>query len=146
MRKRKFQILLFTALILVFHACSDEETDTQSPLIEVSTPTDDQEFHPGEEIPFNAMFTDNIALSQFRIDIHYGGDHDHKSLNLTNEGIQWTFDFIGELTGNTRQVQMDIPIPEDALHGFYHFLVYCTDIAGNESWIALEIIIDDEVH
>lgn len=35
----------------------------------------------------------------------------------------------------------DVVIPENALEGNYHLVVYCTDAAGNQSLVAREIVL-----
>jgi hypothetical protein len=145
MKKLNFLTILFTALVLVFNACNkDTEIDTQAPEIAMVSPDDEQYFHPGDTIHFEAGFSDDVALSQFKIEIHYGSDHTHKS--DSSQEVEWSFEHIGDLSGREQLVTMDIEIPENAEHGEYHFLVYCTDLAGNESWIGLDIFIDEEGH
>lgn len=132
-------VLLFAAAIF-FSACSKEEVDNQKPVIEIEEPLDHAHFHPGDIIHFDAEFSDNVALSQFKIDIHYGGDHGHKNSATT---LKWSYEYIGELSGRNKHIHMDIPVPAHAQAGEYHFLVYCTDKAGNEAFVALEIEIED---
>ena len=140
-------IFLFMALAAFgFAACSDDETDTEKPVIQLNEPADHAHFHPGDEIHFDAEFSDNVALKQFKIDIHWGEGHDHKSGQHDDHGHEWSYEYIAELQGRNQHVHMHIDIPEDAKHGEYHFLVYCTDEAGNESFVAIEIEIEDDDH
>ena len=144
MKKLLFFAFLMISMGLIFQACSDDnEVDTEKPVIEINDPLDGQHFHPGDEIHFDAEFSDNVELNQFKIDIHWGEGHDHKS---SQNGEEWTYEYIGELSGRNQHVHMHIDIPENAKHGEYHFLVYCTDKAGNESWVALDIHIEDHDH
>ncbi len=145
MKKLGFLTILFTAGILVFNACNKEaDIDTEAPVIAIASPDDDQHFHPGETIHFEATFTDDVALSQFKIDIHHGGEHTHKS--AFSEEVEWSFEHIGDLSGREQVVKMDIEIPEHAEHGKYHFLVFCTDLTGNESWVGVDVFIEEEEH
>ncbi|MBP5476795.1 MAG: DUF4625 domain-containing protein [Paludibacteraceae bacterium] len=43
------------------------------------------------------------------------------------------------LTGRNCFRDIDIDIPDDATPGNYHLLVYCTDAAGNEAYIAQDL-------
>lgn len=138
--------LMLIIIMFAFMACTDEKIDTEKPEIEVSSPSDHEEFHPGDVIHFDAEFSDNVKLSQFKIDIHYGEGHSHKSAGIENGEIEWSFVYIGELSGRNKHIHLDIPIPSNAKHGEYHFMVYCTDKAGNESWVALEIELVDDNH
>jgi hypothetical protein len=144
MRKKNLFILLIVGLFFVFNACNADEIDTESPDISIISPEDDEHFHPGEKIHFEAIFSDDLELNQFKIDIHYGGDHTHKS--TFSDVAEWSYDLIGDLTGKEQHVKLDLEVPENAKHGKYHFMVFCTDMAGNESWIALDIFIEDDDH
>jgi hypothetical protein len=146
MKKIKFIAVILAALAFTFQACTTEDPDTEPPVIEVQSPADHEHFHAGDVITFEATFTDNIALSQFKIDIHFGEGHDHKSANHDDDEIEWHFEYIGDLSGTSQQVSMDIPIPHNAKHGEYHFMVFCTDEAGNESLVNLEIEVEDDDH
>jgi hypothetical protein len=146
MKNIKIIAVILAAFAFTFQSCTTEDPDMEPPVIAVQSPADHEQFHPGDVITFEATFTDNIALSQFKIDVHYGGDHDHKSVNHDDDEIEWYFEYIGDLTGTSQQVIMDITIPHNAKHGEYHFLVFCTDEAGNESLVDLDIEIEDEVH
>jgi len=144
--QKSIKTIFLILIILAFNfvACTEETIDTEKPVIEVSSPTDHQHFHPGDIIHFDAEFSDNIELGQFKIDIHFGDGHDHKSTAMEADGVEWDFEYIGELSGRNKHIHLDIPIPNNAKHGEYHFMVYCTDKAGNESWVALEIEIEDD--
>lgn len=146
MKNYRIIFLFLTIAIFGFVACSDEEIDTEKPVIQLNEPITHANFHPGDEIHFDAEFSDNVALKQFKIDIHSGEGHDHKSGQDDDHGLDWSYEYIGELQGHNQQLQMHIDIPEDAKHGEYHFLVYCTDEAGNESFVAIEIEIEDDDH
>lgn len=142
MRNKNPFILLIVGLLFVFNGCSADEIDTESPEISILSPDNEQHFHPGEIIRFEAIFSDDMELSQFKIDIHYGGDHTHKS-TLSDEA-EWSYDHIGDLSGREQHLKLDIDIPGHAKHGEYHFIVFCTDMAGNQSWTGVDIFIEDD--
>jgi hypothetical protein len=146
MRKHRIIVLLGLLIFMGLASCSTDEVDTERPVIQLNEPADHAHFHPGDEIHFDAEFSDNVALKQFKIDIHWGAGHDHKSGQDDDHGHEWSFEHIGELQGRNQHIHMHIDIPEDAKPGEYHFLVYCTDEAGNESFVAIEIEIEDDEH
>ena len=140
MKKTLFKltlIVLFFGLI----GCSQDEVDTEKPVIEVNEPLNLAEYHPGDEIHVDIEFSDNVGLKEFKIDIHYGGDHSHKSLL---DEVEWSFLHIEAIEGRNKHVSMHIDIPDNVKHRAYDFLVYCTDKAGNEAMVALEIDIEGE--
>ncbi len=141
MKKTMLFNLIIPVLFFGLMGCSQDDVDTEKPVIEVKEPHDHAEFHPGDEIHVDIEFSDNVGLKEFKIDIHYGGDHSHKSLL---DEIEWSFLHIEAIDGRNKHVHMHIDIPHNAKHGEYHFLVYCTDQAGNEAMVALEIEIEDE--
>jgi len=75
-----------------------------------------------------------------KIDIHIAEGHEH--ISAAEEG-EWQWDTIFELSGQTMRQQFDIPVPLATEHGEYDFIVYATDEAGNESFQAILIDIDD---
>jgi hypothetical protein len=138
-------LLYITILaVLSFTACNTEEVDTEKPVITINEPHDHDHFKPGGNIHFDAEFSDNVGLKQFKIDIHYGGDHTHKSTGIKLQDNEWSYIYTGDLEGRNKHFQMDISIPEDVKYGDYDFIVYCSDQAGNESFVALEIEIEDD--
>ena len=146
MKKKNLLTYSIVLAFAIFTACSSDEIDTEAPRIVVNAPEDHAHFHPGDVILFNADFSDNVALKQFKIDIHYGGDHGHKSVSDDDHGHKWSYEHIGDLSGREQNVQMNITIPEDTHEGEYHFLVFATDEAGNEAQVVLEIEIEDDHH
>lgn len=141
MRKTLLIYLILILPVFVLMGCDEEDVDTEKPVIEVVEPLDHAEFHPGEEMLVELELSDNVGLKEFKIEIHYGGDHTHKALAEGEE--EWSFIHIESIEGRNMHMHMDIDIPQDAKHGLYHFLVYCTDEAGNEAWIGLEMDVED---
>lgn len=142
-------ILLLLSIGVVLTSCSKDDKDTTKPQIMILEPSDDQVFYPGEAIHFGAEFIDNEELSSYKIDIHPNEDgHDHKSTRGEGEWIfqkSWQFE-AGKRNANIHHEEIVIPVEVDGspIHtGDYHFLVYCTDKAGNESWIAISVEIQN---
>ncbi len=153
MRNKRFLILsMFIAVAIMAASCSkdsddpQEEKDTTKPQITLEAPVNDANLNPGDAIDFSAKFVDDKELGGYKIDIHFNDGHEHKS--LTDEG-KWSFQKSYTFEpGSTNMVVMHnevrIPTEVDGLPiyaGEYHFLVYCTDKAGNEEFVAHEIVI-----
>jgi hypothetical protein len=134
-----FLLTLLTSLTLV--SCKKDKQDNEKPVIELVSPKNGDAFHMGEKIHFEANFSDNIELKEFKIDIHFDDGHDHKSIR---EGDEWDYNYVGELSGKNRTIHFDIDIPEGIHHGDYHLIVFCTDTEGNEAMITVEITIEDD--
>lgn len=143
MNFNKIIMFLITASIAIAGAsCSKDEADKIKPVINLISPADHEEFRPGETIKFEAEFTDNVELKQYKIDIHFDDGHDHKSVQ--NGGMEWEFEHVASLSGTSQRILLEILIPETAKHGEYHFMVFCTDAAGNESFVTIDIEIEDD--
>jgi hypothetical protein len=137
MISKKFN-LFFLLILIVLASCGKDPVDTQATEINVIKPASNNIFFSGDTITFEARFTDNQALSQFKIEIHENFDnHGHKKRTFA-----WFYLYIGNLAGKDQVVTLDIPIPVDIEAGNYDFLVKATDIEGNESEeVELDIIL-----
>lgn len=146
----KYNFLTYIVLlfVLVFSSCNKDDGDTQKPEILLAEPFDGQVLLAGDTLHFEVEFLDNIELKSYKIDIHPNEDsHDHKS--TLDEG-EWSFQKSWEFEPGLKNTSVhhdEIVIPTlidgVAIHtGDYHFLVYCTDKAGNESWIDVDIEIE----
>lgn len=139
-------ILLFIS-IFVTPSCEKHDADTQKPVINISGPKENDTLYIGSEVHFEADFSDNVALKSYKIDIHSNFDgHSHKNI-LTDDSIafsfqkSWNFD---EGLKNSHIHHHEISIPNEIngkplKPGAYHFMVYCTDAAGNENWTAIDV-------
>lgn len=148
----KTTYLSSTVLLLLYitflSSCEKDNGDTTKPLIEVSGPVTNDVFYIGNEIHFEVDFSDNEELKSYKIDIHdnFNG-HTHK--NTKDDGTPWHFqkswDFEpGQKNAHIHHHEIVIPTEidgEKTATGNYHFMIYCTDAEGNESWtpIAIEI-------
>jgi len=136
---RNFSKSVFLPLLVVFAtfiSCKKESNptvepgDTSPPTIVVATPTQEENFTGGNAIPFKATFSDNISLSEYRIEMHSDFDgHSHEKLTT----VPFYFDTIVSITGKQHTGEFPIQIPLDVTAGKYHFMVTCIDAAGNEA-------------
>lgn len=142
------------SLIALFLFCMTacEQADTIPPTIVVASPEEDATIEAGEKLCVKVTFTDNKALSAYKINIHpnFNG-HSHapmRSLASSTLATEQTVDFEvtltsasqnDPLTGTNCFRDIDIDIPDNATPGNYHLLIYCTDAAGNEMYVAQDL-------
>lgn len=145
--KKVFFIILFG---LIFIACKNnqkEELDTQKPSINIISPVSGTKFLTGQNMSIELKFTDNLNLSQYKIEIHPNFDG-HSHGKTLNEGVSpWEWDTIVNMDGKEHLSQFQLPIPQNTQAGSYHFSVMCTDAAGYEAplkFIELTLINPDD--
>lgn len=144
------------SLIALFLFCMTacEQADTVPPTIVVASLEEDAAIKAGEELCVQVTFTDNKALSAYKINIHpnFNG-HSHAPMRQENPARaaseeSKTVDFEitltsasqnDPLTGTNCFRDIDIDIPDNATPGNYHLLIYCTDAAGNEMYVAQDL-------
>ena len=127
-------------------ACEENETDSTAPTIHIESPADHDAFTPGETLTFAAVFSDNVELRSYKIDVHHNSDgHSHGRL-AHEDGHPWDFTQTGSFEPGTKETQVThaIAIPaiidgEEVASGEYHLAVFCTDAAGNENQAFVEI-------
>ncbi|MGE4290265.1 MAG: DUF4625 domain-containing protein [Salinivirgaceae bacterium] len=153
----KTQIILMAILALALVSCEKENVDNTSPEIILVQPVFDQIIAIGSTIPFEATFTDNVALKAYKIDIHSAEGHVHTKyakLNLS-EGHPWTYekswDFeMGLTQSEVKHHLIEVPdsimgeegFLEPVMPGEYHMGVFCTDMSGNENHVFIDIILE----
>lgn len=137
MNLRPSYFYFFVITSLFFAACSsdDEAIDNKPPTVSnvtLNELTEDIVVEAGSTVHFDAQFTDDVLLGEYKIDIHDNFDgHSHGRLASTI----FTFSQIYPLIGKTETVHQDIDIPEDATPGLYHFSLQFIDSEGNEGEI-----------
>lgn len=154
------KLILVTVLIItvvIFSSCEEKQIDSQRPAINLKSPVEHESIKPGTEIHFDAVLTDDLALKSYKINIHASFDgHNHSaSTRASTDSVAfdktWTeADFVklgdeaifGKKEVNLYHHHMAIPTEiggKPLKEGHYHFIIYCTDEAGNESSVASEI-------
>ncbi|NBV13052.1 MAG: DUF4625 domain-containing protein [Sphingobacteriia bacterium] len=134
-----FALILLTGILACNKECAEcpkpvtaQSSDTTKPVITVNSPTDLSTFIGGESILVNATFSDDRALSQYRIEVHNAFDgHTHGKIN--GAALPLAFDTIVSISGTVDSQQFNIYIPQDVAAGEYHFIVTALDAAGNEA-------------
>jgi len=146
--------VFFSFLILI--SCEKQLVDTTPPTMDVLsyTPlpveddicgTKDPEvfiLEGGDQLSFDVVFSDNAALSQYKIDIHNNFDcHGHGGgsapsvavPNIDNQTVDWTVLDIQDISGTSAPVERILDVPENVTAGNYHFHVQVIDESGNDS-------------
>ncbi|MEO1257239.1 MAG: DUF4625 domain-containing protein [Bacteroidota bacterium] len=142
-------------LVLGMSACGGDEVDVTPPTLEATyTPAPvaaeicgSEEaavflLTGGGQLIFDAIFNDNDALSQYKVDIHNNFDcHGHGGgsapsvvvPNVENQTEDWTVLDILELSGTSSSAKRTLDVPENVTAGNYHFHLQVIDEAGNDS-------------
>ena len=126
---------IFFAAIIAFSGCKKDDQDNEKPTITLNSPVEGEVILAGTDtsiICLNAVFSDNVQLKEYKINIHNAAGHGHKSTLAT-----WDTTIIQSLDGKSRIVDFDIDLSHfnRADTAPYHYMVYCLDQAGNESMV-----------
>ena len=139
-------ISLLAMSVFAFISCDDSDSDTTKPVIELSEPEEGQELKIGDEhgVHFEMDLSDDVELQSYRINIHSNFDnHDHTPSTKADDGtVAFTFDKVYDDAAGKKNHHVhnhDIKIPANATPGNYHLMIYCTDAAKNETYIARNI-------
>ena len=141
--------ILFPTLVLMSACISDpDDKDLQPPFIgddEDSSPMQCGEYRRGDVIPFRCVFSDDMELGNYNIEIH--GNHDHHTHSTEAEECDhhdedheeeaepenpWIYneDYPIPPGLTLYQAEFEIPVPRDIAPGDYHFMIRVTDHAG----------------
>lgn len=149
----RYMLALF---VLSVYSCDSDDIDLTAPTIEASSytpmPQEDEicgsqeavvfQLTGGEQLSFDAVFNDNEALTQYKIDIHNNFDcHGHGGgvapsvavPNVENQTTDWTVLKIENISGTSAPVSETLEVPQNVTAGNYHFHVQVIDEAGNDS-------------
>jgi len=139
-------------ILLVFITCSKDEIDDQKPEIDLSIsgafPVNCDTLYFGETFTFKALFTDNVELGSFSIDIHNNFDHHSHTTEVTECHLDDVKDAVNPFVSiedydipegqDAYETSLEITIPDsnndgEFDEGDYHFFVSLTD---KEGWSA----------
>ena len=151
-------LLLFGLMSLSVLACDKSEIDVQSPTAQflnldpipaeglICGSIEDTVFHltGGESLQFEIRFSDNMGLSQYKIDIHnnfdchgHGGSAPGTSVpDVNNLTEDWTILDIVDLSGKEETIDRSLIVPENVTAGNYHFQIQVLDESGNDDPLA----------
>jgi hypothetical protein len=149
-------LLILSLSILLVTACG-YETDDEKPTIDMSAfdafPVNCDTLFRNESFIFKAIFTDNVELGSFSIDIHHNFDHHSHSTSISNCILSPVktpvnpFLFIKEYSippgSKSYEASIEIMVPEDADTGDYHFFLSLTDHTGWRAEQGISVKITD---
>lgn len=148
-------VICMSALSLaLFQSCEKKEiADVTKPVIHLIEPAEGDSLLIGDPngVHFDVELSDDVMLKSYKVNIHSNfNGHTHTAIATKVATTDFSYNKVWSLTGqkNAKIHHHEIIIPEDATPGEYHLMVYCTDEAGNESYVAREIILshDGEEH
>jgi hypothetical protein len=145
-------ILILVALIFLFSCEKQENIDKEKPFISLdfaeAFPVNCDTFYFGESFVLKVLFTDNVELGSYSIDIHHNFDHHSHSTEVTactldpKKNPVYPFLFIGDydipagLASYETSTTISIPSGDGIElydEGDYHFFISLTD---KEGWSA----------
>lgn len=153
---KRSSIALLTAL--AFYSCGEDEKpviDMEYPEVvvtEQSFPLQCSVLERGTTVQFKALFTDNVELGGFSLDIHHNFDHHTHSTEVQECNLDSKKSPVNPLlfiqtypipTGlKEYQGTAEIAIPADIDPGDYHFMIRVTDKEGWQTIQGLSIKIE----
>lgn len=151
MEKSKIAASIFICLLLF--SCSTDR-DTEAPILNILSFSPAVQFGEvcgvteelipilsGDSLIVELTITDNQNLSQYKIDIHNNFDcHGHNGNvgvnlsvpNANNQTTDWTVLDIEGISGTEQNLVLQMPVPENATAGLYHFQIQALDESGND--------------
>lgn len=147
---------IFLLLAILIIGCEDDDIDLTPPTMDVikyePEPVEGEicgSMEPvvfylsgGEKLTFDVVFRDDVALSQYKVDIHNNFDcHGHGGgsapsvvvPNVENQTEDWTLLDVVDLSGMSEQVIRTLESPENVTAGNYHFQIQVIDESGNDN-------------
>jgi hypothetical protein len=148
--KKIVSIFIIPAIALATVCTSCDKADNQKPVINLIEPEEGDALQIGADVHFEMEITDNEELRSYKVEIHHNFDnHTHAETKATaddSDPVPFAFNKSWDVSGlkNKLEHHHEIVIPANAAEGAYHFMVYCTDAAGNESYVARNIQLSHE--
>ncbi|NJK94244.1 MAG: DUF4625 domain-containing protein [Bacteroidetes bacterium] len=150
---KKISVLIYAVTIAAFvWSCSkDDDKDTTKPVIELEEPADGDTLFIGYDFHLEMELSDDVQLKSYKVDIHNNFDGHTHTKSTAVAGV-WSFtkswDVSGSKNAHIHHHEIGVPTTVDGVpiaKGKYHFTVYCTDAAGNESYLVRNIVVWDGV-
>ncbi|MDR1624405.1 MAG: DUF4625 domain-containing protein [Tannerellaceae bacterium] len=145
-----YLVCLMVISFITFLSCDkDDDADTTKPVINLIEPEEGDILKIGSDVHFDLEVSDDVALKSYKVDIHPNFDGHVHSATLRSESLEtvdFTFNKSWDLSAqkNAAIHHHEIEIPASATPGDYHLMVYCTDVAGNEAYLARNIVLSTE--
>lgn len=162
MKKIFFTSFVLLSSFVLFVSC-EEDKDTEKPVINLVEPADGEILQIGGDVHFEMELSDNEGLKSYKVEIHdnIANPHDHSSAvrALASDSALYKASWEESLFIAKGETPIEglknkhihhhlIEIPEQMngkpiRQGSYHFIVYCTDVNGNESYVARTVLLSE---
>jgi len=156
--KNSIFFILIIAVTFAFLSCDDTVKDDKMPVIDMTGdtafPQNCVTVYRGESFTFSALFTDNIELGSYSIEMHHNFDHHTHSTSAQEcelGAIKAPVNpllFINQYSipaGKTNySALIEISIPSDVDTGDYHFMVRLTDKSGWQTFEGISVKVADK--
>ena len=157
MKNIKFFFIAISLAAIPLTQCSEsKETDTEKPVInmdqEDAFPKPCDTIFAGRSFTFKAVFSDNVELGSYNIELHNNFDHHtHGSHTETctldpdkNPVNPFYFNQNYEIVSGSKtyNAETTVAVPDDIDSGDYHFMVKLTDKEGWQSWSSVSVKIE----
>ena len=152
----RYYLLYVFMVALIISSCIGEDVDVTPPGIEVISYTpspvvgticgteEPNVFYlsGGGELSFDVIFKDDVALSQYKVDIHNNFDcHGHGGgsapsvvvPNVESQTEDWTILDIQDINGKSSPIQRTFDVPANVTAGNYHYSIQVVDESGNDN-------------
>jgi len=147
MKTRLFISAICLLTGVFFSACDkDDKGDVTPPVIKLAEPEEGDELLIGDKhgVHLEMDLSDDVELKSYSINIHSNFDHHdhHGTTKAANETKAFSFNKVYDDANGKKNHHVhnhDIVIPANATPGDYHLMIYCTDAAKNETYIARNI-------
>ncbi|MDR3260300.1 MAG: DUF4625 domain-containing protein [Tannerella sp.] len=139
-------ISLAATLSIGFTSC-ENESDTTKPVIQLIEPEEDDILQIGDDVHFEMELSDDVALGSYKVEIHSNFDGHNHETKAEDETVAFYFERSWDDIAGQKNASIhhhEIIIPENTIPGDYHLIVYCVDAAGNETHVALNIVLSHE--
>ena len=141
MKTGNLLITIVLATGIFFTSCQKEETPKPE-IISFELGLDNSKTgFIGSDLHIDSEIEAPGKIDWIKVEIHFEGEHDEKSAFAGADEEGWEFDSVyTEFSGLKNTVfHKDIPIPEHAEEGDYHFHFSVTDMEGIQAYIDEEL-------
>jgi len=149
--------IVILGIIFAFTSCDDTVKDELLPVIDMTGttafPQNCTTVYRGESFTFNALFTDNIELGSYSIEMHHNFDHHTHStsaedcemgaIKVAVKPLLFIEEYTIEAGKTEYSASIEINIPADADTGDYHFMVRLTDKSGWQTFEGISVKVAD---
>ncbi len=144
-----YLVCLAAAFFITFSSCDENDGDTTKPVITLEAPAEGDTLHIGEEVHLDMDLEDDVMLKSYKVNIHSNFNnhtHTHTAAKPKEAGTKdFEYNHSWDVAQKNAHIHHhEIVIDSTAIPGKYHFMVYCTDAAGNEALVTRGVVLSAE--